>query len=54
LDIRFQSLISNADTDASFFHKENATKEDYEKLGDVISKETGLALPLQVLGTVAV
>ena len=33
-----------ADTDAAFVHKENATKDDYEKLGEIISKETGLAL----------
>ena len=36
-----------ADTDASFVHKDNATKEEYEKLGDIISKETGLALSLE-------
>lgn len=36
-----------SDTDASFVHKDNATKEDYEKLGKIISKETGLALSLE-------
>ena len=33
-----------ADTDAAFVHKDNATKDDYEKLGEIISKETGLGL----------
>ena len=36
-----------ADTDAAFVHKNNATKEDYEKLGEIISTETGLALSLE-------
>ncbi len=36
-----------ADTDAAFVHKENATKDDYEKLGEIISRETGLALSLE-------
>ena len=27
--------------------KNNATKDDYEKLGEIISKETGLALSLE-------
>ena len=31
-----------ADTDAAFVHKDNATKDDYEKLGEIISTETGL------------
>ena len=33
-----------ADTDAAFVHKDNATKDDYENLGEIISKETGLGL----------
>ena len=45
-----------ADTNAAFVHKNNATKDDYEKLGETISRETGLALStrvsLQVLGVV--
>ena len=36
-----------ADTDAAFVHKDNATKDDYEKLGETISRETGLALSLE-------
>ena len=36
-----------ADTDAAFVHKDNATKNDYESLGEIISKETGLALSLE-------
>ena len=36
-----------ADTDAAFVHKDNATKDDYERLGEIISKETGLALSLE-------
>ena len=36
-----------ADTDAAFVHKDNATKDDYESLGEIISKETGLALSLE-------
>ena len=36
-----------ADTDACFVHKDNATKEDYEKLGQIISKDTGMALSLE-------
>ena len=36
-----------ADTDAAFVHKNNATKDDYEKLGETISRETGLALTLE-------
>ncbi len=35
-----------ADTDAAFVHKENAIKDDYEKLRQTISTETGLALSL--------
>ena len=36
-----------ADTDAAFVHKDNATRDDYEKLGEIISRETGLALSLE-------
>jgi DNA polymerase elongation subunit (family B) len=36
-----------ADTDAAFVHKDNATREDYEKLGEFISRETGLAILLE-------
>jgi DNA polymerase elongation subunit (family B) len=36
-----------ADTDAAFVHKDNATKDDYERLGENISRETGLALSLE-------
>ena len=36
-----------ADTDAAFVHKDNATRDDYEKLGETISKETGLALSVE-------
>jgi DNA polymerase elongation subunit (family B) len=36
-----------ADTDAAFVHKDNATRENYENLGEVISRETGLALSLE-------
>ncbi len=35
-----------ADVDSAFVHKNNATREDYEKLGEVISRETRLALSL--------
>lgn len=36
-----------ADVDSSFVHKDNATKDDYEALGVIISKETGLALSVE-------
>ncbi len=36
-----------ADTDAAFVHRDNASKDDYEWLGKIISKETGLALSLE-------
>ncbi len=36
-----------ADTDAAFVHKGNASRDDYEKLGETISKETGLALSVE-------
>jgi len=36
-----------ADTDAAFVHKESATRDDYERLGEIITKETGLALSLE-------
>ena len=38
-----------ADTDAAFVHKNNATKDDYEKLGETINRETGLALTLEYI-----
>ena len=45
-----------ADTDAAFVHKDNATKDDYEKLGETISKRNWVGLitriSLQVLGVV--
>ncbi len=36
-----------ADVDSAFVHKNNATREDYLKLGAIISKETGLALSVE-------
>lgn len=36
-----------ADTDAAFVYREYATRNDYEKLREIISKETGLALFLE-------
>lgn len=36
-----------ADTDAVFVYKDKATKNEYEDLGEIISKETGLALSLE-------
>jgi DNA polymerase elongation subunit (family B) len=36
-----------ADTDAAFVHKDDAKREDYEKLGERISKEIGLSLTLE-------
>ncbi len=36
-----------SDTDAAFIHKDKATKEDYEKLGQIIRKETAMALSLE-------
>ena len=36
-----------ADTDAAFVRKDNATRDDDEKLGRTISRETGLALSIQ-------
>ena len=35
------------DTDAAFVHKDNATKDDYQKLAEIISKETGLPLSIE-------
>ena len=35
------------DADAAFVHKDNATRDDYERLGKIISKETGLALSVE-------
>jgi DNA polymerase elongation subunit (family B) len=39
--------LIHADTNAAFVHKDNATKEEYEKLGNIISKKTGLALSIE-------
>ena len=36
-----------ADTDAAFVHKDKATKDEYEALGEIISKQTGMALSLE-------
>ena len=36
-----------ADTDAAFVHKDIATKDEYEDLGKIISKQTGMALSLE-------
>ena len=36
-----------ADTDAAFVHKYKATKDEYEALGEIISKQTGMALSLE-------
>jgi len=36
-----------ADTDAAFLHKHKASKIEYERLGEIISNETGLALSLE-------
>src|SRR5262249_32943256 len=36
-----------ADTDAAFVHKNDATKDEYQKLGDIISKATGLELTFE-------
>jgi len=36
-----------SDTDACFLHKDGATKDDYERLGNIISKETGLAISIE-------
>lgn len=44
-DYGFELIYS--DTDACFVHKSSATKEDYKKLGDTVSKETRLALSLE-------
>ena len=44
-DLGYDSIY--ADTDAVFVHKDNATKADYEKLGETISTVTGLALTLE-------
>jgi DNA polymerase elongation subunit (family B) len=44
-DLGFELIYS--DTDACFVHKNGATKNDYKKLGDKISKETGLAISLE-------
>jgi DNA polymerase elongation subunit (family B) len=44
-DLGFELIYS--DTDACFIHKDGATKNDYQKLGDIISKETGLTISLE-------
>ena len=36
-----------ADTDAAFVHKDNATKQDYEELRAIVSKNTGMSLSLE-------
>ena len=36
-----------ADTDAAFVHKENASKQDYDELGQIVSKKTGMSLSLE-------
>jgi DNA polymerase elongation subunit (family B) len=36
-----------ADTDAAFVHKDKATKDEYEGLGEIISKQTGMALSVE-------
>ena len=36
-----------ADTDAAFVHKDNATKQDYDELRAIVSKNTGMSLSLE-------
>jgi DNA polymerase, archaea type len=36
-----------ADTDAVFVHKDNASKQDYDELRQVVSKKTGMSLSLE-------
>ena len=36
-----------ADTDAAFVHKDNASKQDYDELGAILSKNTGMSLSLE-------
>ena len=36
-----------ADTDAAFVHKDNASKEDYEELRTIVSKNTGMSLSIE-------
>ena len=36
-----------ADTDAAFVHKDNATKQDYDELGQIVSKNIGMSLSLE-------
>ena len=36
-----------ADTDAAFIHKDNATRQDYDELRAVVSKNTGMSLSLE-------
>lgn len=36
-----------SDTDACFLHKDGATIDDYKKMGEIISNETGLAISVE-------
>ena len=36
-----------ADTDAAFVHKDNATRQDYDELRVIVSKNTGMSLSLE-------
>ena len=36
-----------ADTDAAFVHKDNASKQDYDELRRIVSKNTGMSLSLE-------
>ena len=36
-----------ADTDAAFVHKDNASKQDYDELRAIVSKNTGISLSLE-------
>ena len=36
-----------ADTDAAFVHKDNATRQDYDELRAIVSKNTGMSLSLE-------
>src|SRR4029079_3368579 len=36
-----------ADTDAAFVHKDNASKQEYDKLRAIVSKNTGMSLSLE-------
>ena len=39
--------LTYADTDATFVHKEKKRNDNYKKLGEIISRETELALSLE-------